>query len=118
VLIYRENDLYISLRYLTHPTKNVRAIYYRVLRLEGSGFIYTLLLTCSTYVSDNIAINREIMRGSIITTPLPYLFRAWNEFPPSSIPVLVARTKGNRSSYVNRRRRVIVFERGAIEISD
>jgi hypothetical protein len=96
----------------THPAKNARARCCRVPRSEGSGSICTLPPARPTHASDNVAVDREIVRGSVITAPPPCPFRTWNGFPPSSIHVLVARTSGNRSSCVDGRRRVTVFERG------
>jgi hypothetical protein len=84
-------------------------------RSEGFRSACTSPPARPTYVSDSVAADREIVRGSAIPAPSPCPFRTWNGFPHLSIPVLTARKKVNRSSCVDGRSRVTVFERGDVE---
>jgi len=77
-------------------------------RSEGSRSACTPPSARPTYVSDSVAVDRKIMRGSAIPAPngLPYL----------SIPVSASPDEGNknrRSSCVSGQGRVTVFERGS-----
>jgi hypothetical protein len=83
-------------------------------RSDGSGSVCTLPPAHSTYVSDNIAADREIVRGSVIPAPPPFLFRTWNGLPYLSIPILASSDEGNvnrRRSCVNGQGRVTGFEK-------
>jgi hypothetical protein len=64
-------------------------------RSEGSGSVCTLPPAHPTHVSDSVAVDREIVRGSAIPAPPPFPFRTWNGLPHLSIPVLASSDEGN-----------------------
>jgi hypothetical protein len=83
-------------------------------RSAGSGSVCTSPPARPTRVSDSVAVDRGIVRGSAIPAPPPCPFRTWNGLPHLSIPVLASSDERNvnRScSCVDGCRRVTVFEK-------